>query len=618
MANLKTFVNISDDRIKSAIGVPVDRTKDILGSLLNQNEPEVDGYLEKVTTELSKADIVDMNTFVRSLKQGLGITKLDEKFYFLYPLAGDTDANSLINLAKDAHHATAINAPIFTQYEGFTGIIANSTHIKTGFVPSTHAPDSLNDMAFGVYVMIPDATPSFSKGHGVWDNSGRLLDIIPLGTSSLMLSRTNEGTGTNTTRGVFRQYGLKSGMRNGENKSNCASDYELYGVSGTGVSVGLPQIEVTLLGRNKKGTIDNKSESQISFAYCSKYLNQIQHDNLFGAMNEYLFNKGKHLESILFYRHIQLTNDATKYQGFGNIAKDSEGRLYVVYRTEDENIHGYSASGKVVMRVSTNGGVSWGDENTVADETDIDDRNCGILIFNNNGIETILVSYNATPSDGSYVYAIRKSLVSNPYVFSDKIIAGAEGSRANPILLSNGKILAPTNRSVLESTDGGENWTNYIIADAESKSVSEATIIECKTDGTYQGKVIAIFRTGAPQNNLISYSSDYGHTWTNLAYLDFAHNVNSQLFRYDANTLFLFIGGVDAVDAPSGGILVYKSTDEGDTWDLWKAFANNMVRGNHHPSVVALDNNHFAYNWCNNTTGSNVHIYDLIIDPATV
>lgn len=35
MANLKTFVNISDDRIKSAIGVPVDRTKDILGSLLN-------------------------------------------------------------------------------------------------------------------------------------------------------------------------------------------------------------------------------------------------------------------------------------------------------------------------------------------------------------------------------------------------------------------------------------------------------------------------------------------------------------------------------------------------------------------------------------------------------
>lgn len=36
MADLKSFINTSSDRIKSAMGVPVDRIKTIQGSLLNQ------------------------------------------------------------------------------------------------------------------------------------------------------------------------------------------------------------------------------------------------------------------------------------------------------------------------------------------------------------------------------------------------------------------------------------------------------------------------------------------------------------------------------------------------------------------------------------------------------
>lgn len=39
MADLKSFLNISDDRIKSVTGVPVDRTKAVLGSKLNLLPP---------------------------------------------------------------------------------------------------------------------------------------------------------------------------------------------------------------------------------------------------------------------------------------------------------------------------------------------------------------------------------------------------------------------------------------------------------------------------------------------------------------------------------------------------------------------------------------------------
>lgn len=43
MADLKSFINTSSDRIKSAMGVPVDKIKTIQGSLLNPSPPVGDG-----------------------------------------------------------------------------------------------------------------------------------------------------------------------------------------------------------------------------------------------------------------------------------------------------------------------------------------------------------------------------------------------------------------------------------------------------------------------------------------------------------------------------------------------------------------------------------------------
>ena len=76
-----------------------------------------------------------------------------------------------------------------------------------------------------------------------------------------------------------------------------------------------------------------------------------------------------------------VANDSGAYEAWPQIAKDSNGKLYIVYRTAASNTHMYESTGKVVMKISTDNGVTWGSEIVVADETAIDDRNMSILIF---------------------------------------------------------------------------------------------------------------------------------------------------------------------------------------------------------------------------------------------
>ena len=61
MADLKSFINTSSDRIKSAMGVPVDRIKTIQGSLLNPNilslKNKTLGYRDWETVEIGRAHV---------------------------------------------------------------------------------------------------------------------------------------------------------------------------------------------------------------------------------------------------------------------------------------------------------------------------------------------------------------------------------------------------------------------------------------------------------------------------------------------------------------------------------------------------------------------------------
>jgi hypothetical protein len=568
-------------------------------------ETELTAYNGLLTTPLSTIQKKDVNQIILGIKNILGISNLTDKGYYFYLLANETEEAAWKNLIKNDHHGQNVSSLVFTQFEGITGVGTN--YAKTDFVPSVDAPASLNDAHFSLFVYTAGTQGNGSCGVYITANP-YLANLIPLYTTGNGLRGYLNDGATSISMSCYTNNGLKSVYRKSNLLCGLLSDMVDGGVSIA--STGLPNLEMYLFARNKNGSPELYYDGKLSGAFYFKVLTVQEDASMGGIFNQYLFNKGKHQSGMLLYKWVKLTNDPTKYQAFGNIAKDKAGNLYVVYRTEDDNIHGYSATGKAVMKVSTDQGYTWSAEITVADEALIDDRNVTILITDVDGEETIIVSYMDYDAFGGYNYCVRKALVSNK-VFGSKITAGHAGTRSNPIVLSNGKILAPGYTQVLESSDGGDSWIIYPVSDSSIVSATEPSIIECKTNGVYQGKVVIVFRKLLNTYNKIAYSYDYGHTWTNLADLSFGYNTTLDIIRYDDDTLLLFIG-------TGTGINVYKSTDEGDNWSLYTTFGNATIPGNHHPSIVKLNNNHIGYHWTNNDPGSDVHFMDIIIDPDSI
>ena len=108
-------------------------------------------YFNAMTTPLSSTQKARVNTFVKMLKDSLGITSLSEKFDVMYLLANETSEAGLRNLVKRSHDATAVNSPTFTQWEGFKGN-GTSSYINTNYNDSTQAINyKINNASFGIY-----------------------------------------------------------------------------------------------------------------------------------------------------------------------------------------------------------------------------------------------------------------------------------------------------------------------------------------------------------------------------------------------------------------------------------------------------------------------------------
>jgi hypothetical protein len=186
-----------------------------LGAKLKQtNEPEVTAYISGLTTPLSAGQITKLNTFVSSLKTGLSITALSDAFDVMYILGGETEESSLRNLVKNAHHASAVNSPAFTQYEGFTGN-GTSMYINTNYNASTHADNYAQNSATVSYY---SRSQSFSTGSpiGAANDTNGWTEIV--GISNLYYIMINGGPANNTLSASYGQNGLTTLVRNSSSK----------------------------------------------------------------------------------------------------------------------------------------------------------------------------------------------------------------------------------------------------------------------------------------------------------------------------------------------------------------------------------------------------------------
>lgn len=121
------------------------------GALLNQNEPEIDAFITALITPISDFQVTSLNTLIRSIKTGLGITDLSEAFDFLLIRRNETQESALRNFVKNAHHSELVNSPAFEAMSGFTGNGTNA-YIKLNYNASTQGVNfTLNNGSIGVY-----------------------------------------------------------------------------------------------------------------------------------------------------------------------------------------------------------------------------------------------------------------------------------------------------------------------------------------------------------------------------------------------------------------------------------------------------------------------------------
>jgi hypothetical protein len=266
-----------------------------IGSKLNLS-PEIEAYISGLTTPLSSAQVIKLDTFIKALKTGLNINALSDVFDVMYVLGNETAEAGLRNLVKNAHHATAVNSPAFTAFEGFAGNAIDS-YIRSNYKPlSNHVNFTLNDAGMGVY----SRTNIIGKDQyeiGGRDSSSSKVNVFGLSMIAdnairAIINGTSAGapdslvTNSNTT-GLFTANRIDSGsIKVYNNKS-------LMGTKLHNSDIAMTDFEMYLLSANNGGTPLAFSQRQISFAFFSRALTAAENNVVCDAFEAYMDSNGK-------------------------------------------------------------------------------------------------------------------------------------------------------------------------------------------------------------------------------------------------------------------------------------------------------------------------------------
>jgi hypothetical protein len=262
----------------------------ILGAKLKH--PEVAAYLSGLATPLSSTEINLLNNLVRSLKSGLGVTNLADHFDYFNIRAGETQEQSLRNLAKRAHDSTAVNSPTWTQGEGFTGN-GTSSYIEVDYIPTNGVRYQLNDASHGLYLRVFNRG-SGAKYNGVYSTTadGGNANRIIIGSFAatdlaVMLNDGGNLVSDNNTNGLYVLNRLSSSIINWFRNKAKSANISINSTKRPNQKI------IELASRIDTGSVTQFGTHQISFSFCGKGLTDAQHSAVVDAMEAYMDAKGK-------------------------------------------------------------------------------------------------------------------------------------------------------------------------------------------------------------------------------------------------------------------------------------------------------------------------------------
>jgi hypothetical protein len=257
-------------------------------------EAEIVTYITGLATPLYESNIWNLNKLVTDIKSGLSITNLSDAFDVMYILAGETEESSLKNLVKNAHHATAVNAPTFTQYEGFNGN-GTSNYIDINWNGRTvgHAINYVLDSAsFGIYFRTSLNQPATGR-------SGSYSTTADGGPANrTIIIRPYSGSPTSLYFGI--NSGLKdlaaqmqiSGMHITVRTANNAQRIDINKttvLSGTELSTKIPNQNVLGLAAHREdSSITFHDPNQISVLLLGKGFSKSESDIITDAVEVYM------------------------------------------------------------------------------------------------------------------------------------------------------------------------------------------------------------------------------------------------------------------------------------------------------------------------------------------
>ena len=248
----------------------------------------------------------------------------------------------------------------------------------------------------------------------------------------------------------------------------------------------------------------------------------------------------------------RIANTST-YDSEPHVVETNDGTLVVVYRTAPSG-GAVDNDGKIIARQSTDDGVTWGSEITVADDANYDTRNPS-LVYDSDS-DRLVVNYRVYDAgSGSNQGEYFRTSTSNGSSWSSRqsvSLSYATGSSVAPFgghaQTSNGLITmwyglnANGGYGVVEavfSTDGGQSWGNNVKV-VDTTSTSGRTTVEPVPTAYTDDKLWTWGRDNATGDFWVVQSSDGGSTWGSPVYCNPTGMSDSspiQVKRTNANEL---------------------------------------------------------------------------------
>jgi len=246
-------------------------------------------YISGLATPLSTPLLTKIDTLIRDIKTGLGITHLYDFFDTFYVLANETAEAACRNLVKRAHDITPQGSPTFAALEGYTG--TTSKWLDTNYNPATQGVNfTLNNAGFAIYFRTNPGTYAVGGFSGCINAAGHGLMLNSLRTANTGSYNLNNTTNLNSP--FTGNIGMWSAFRTASNYSIVYRN-KIATMDSVVASIGIPSRNIYLLAGNLDGVAGNWLPSQHSIAYTSKSMVVGQNGVVVDAIEKYMDANGK-------------------------------------------------------------------------------------------------------------------------------------------------------------------------------------------------------------------------------------------------------------------------------------------------------------------------------------